>query len=109
MKRAARGGRVRRGTDKAVPAPVPSRSPYFPALCGGVALYLAGHALFRLRMTRTIGLHHIVAAGVAAALVAVVPHVSALAVGGALAVVLAGASVWERFELRDVRRRQRQA
>ena len=25
------------------------------ALCGGVALYLLGHAIFRFRMTRTVG------------------------------------------------------
>ena len=77
------------------------------ALCGGVALYLLGHAIFRFRMTRTIGLHHLVAAGAAAALILVAPHVSALAVAGLLAAVLGGAAISERLELAGLRRRQR--
>jgi low temperature requirement protein LtrA len=77
------------------------------ALCGGVALYLLGHAIFRVRMTRTIGVHHLVGAAAAAALIVVSPHVSALAVAGLLAIVLVGAVAWERVELADLRRRQR--
>ena len=77
------------------------------ALCGGVALYLLGHAIFRFRMTRTIGVHHLVGAVGAAALIVVSSYVSALVVAGLLAIVLGGAVVWERVELADVRRRQR--
>jgi low temperature requirement protein LtrA len=77
------------------------------ALCGGVALYLLGHAVFRFRMTKTIGRHHLVGAAAAAPLIVISPHVSALAVAGLLAIVLGGAAVWERVELADLRRRQR--
>jgi low temperature requirement protein LtrA len=76
------------------------------ALCGGVAVYLFGHALFRLRMTRTVGRHHLAGAVAAAALIAVAPHVSALAVAALLALVLGAAAAWERIEVGDLRRRQ---
>jgi low temperature requirement protein LtrA len=77
------------------------------ALCGGVALYLVGHSIFRVRMTRTVGAHHLVGGAAAAALILVSPHVSALAVSLLLAVVLVAAAAWERVELAGVRRRQR--
>jgi low temperature requirement protein LtrA len=77
------------------------------ALCGGVALYLLGHAIFRFRMTRTIGVHHLVGAAAAGALILVSPHVSALALAVLLAIVLVCAAAWERVELADLRRRQR--
>jgi len=77
------------------------------ALCGGVALYLLGHAIFRFRMTRTIGLHHLVGAAAAGALILLSPHISALASAVLLAIVLVGAAAWERVELADLRRRQR--
>ena len=76
------------------------------ALCAGVAVYLLGHALFRFRMTRTIGRHHLGAAAGSAALIVVSPHVSALALACLLAVVLGAAAAWERLELGDLRRRQ---
>jgi low temperature requirement protein LtrA len=76
------------------------------ALCGGVALYLLGHAIFRFRMTRTIGVHHLVGAAAAGALIVVSPHISALALAVLLAIVLVGAAAWERVELADLRRRQ---
>jgi low temperature requirement protein LtrA len=75
------------------------------ALCGGVAIYLLGHALFRLRMTRTIGRHHLAGAAASAALIFVSPRVPALAVAALLAVVLAAAAAWERLERADRRRR----
>ena len=75
------------------------------AFCGGVAIYLLGHALFRLRMTRTIGRHHLAGAAASAALIFVSPRVPALAVAGLLAVVLAAAAAWERLERADLRRR----
>jgi low temperature requirement protein LtrA len=76
------------------------------ALCAGVALYLLGHALFRFRMTHTIGRHHLTAAAASAALIVVAPHVSALALAGLLALALGAAATWERVELGDLRRRQ---
>ena len=76
------------------------------ALCAGVAVYLLGHALFRFRMTRTIGRHHLTAAAASAALILVAPHVSALALAGLLALALGAAATWERLELGDLRRRQ---
>jgi low temperature requirement protein LtrA len=79
------------------------------ALCGGIAVYLVGHAIFRLRMTRTVGAHHVVGAAAAVALVAVSPHVSALVVAGLLAVVLAAAAISERVELGELRRKQETA
>jgi low temperature requirement protein LtrA len=79
------------------------------AFCGGVAIYLLGHALFRLRMTRTIGRHHLAGAAASAALVFVSARIPALAVAALLAVVLAAAATWERLELADLRRRQAEA
>jgi low temperature requirement protein LtrA len=79
------------------------------ALCGGVAIYLLGHALFRFRMTRTIGRHHVGGAAASAVLISVSPRVPALAVAGLLAVVLAAAAAWEGLELAGLRRRQGEA
>jgi low temperature requirement protein LtrA len=75
------------------------------ALCGGVAIYLLGHAAFRLRMTRTIGRHHLAGAAASAALIPLSPHVPALAVAALLAAVGGAAAAWERFEVRTFRRR----
>jgi len=74
------------------------------ALCGGVAVYLLGHALFRLRMTRTYGLHHVTAAAASLVLLAFASHIPALVCGAILGVILLGALAWERRELRDRRR-----
>jgi low temperature requirement protein LtrA len=74
------------------------------ALCGGVAVYLLGHAAFRFRMTRTIGRHHLAGAAASAALIVVSAHVGALAVAGILALVLAVAATWERLEHTDLGR-----
>jgi low temperature requirement protein LtrA len=79
------------------------------ALCGGVAIYLLGHALFRLRMTRTIGRHHLAGAAASAALIFVSSRVPALAVAGLLVVVLAAAAAWERLERADRCRHQAEA
>src|SRR4051794_10217614 len=73
------------------------------ALCGGVAVYLLGHTLFRLRMTRTIGRHHLVGAAASAGLIFVSPLLPALAVAGLLIVILAAAAAWERLEHADHR------
>jgi len=77
------------------------------ALCGGVALYLLGHAVFRFRMSHTIGVHHLVGAAAAVAVLGLSRTVSALATGALLGVVLLGVIAWERRELADLRRRLR--
>jgi low temperature requirement protein LtrA len=77
------------------------------ALCGGVALYLIGHALFRLRMTGNVGWHHLVGAAIAAGLIGAASHLSAIAIATLLAAALATGAVWERRELRGMRRRWR--
>ena len=74
------------------------------ALCGGVALYLLGHAAFRLRMTHTYGFHHVTAAGASLALLPLAARIPALACGAILGVILLGALIWERRELRERRR-----
>jgi low temperature requirement protein LtrA len=79
------------------------------ALCGGVAVYLLGHGLFRLRMTGTIGGHHLAGAAAAGAMIAVSGRLSALVVAGSLAVVLGAAAAWERLELRHLRPRREPA
>ena len=75
------------------------------ALCGGVAVYLLGHATFRYRMTRTIGVHHLAGAAAAATVMLASSRIPALATAGLLGAVLVGVSVRERFELSDLRRR----
>lgn len=75
------------------------------ALCGGVAVYLLGHAAFRYRMTRTIGVHHLAGAAAAAAVMLASSQIPALATAGLLAGALVVVSVRERFELSDLRRR----
>ena len=74
------------------------------ALCGGVAVYLLGHAAFRFRMTRTIGRHQLAGAAASAVAILLAPHVPALAIAGILALVLAAAAAWERLEQADLRR-----
>jgi low temperature requirement protein LtrA len=75
------------------------------ALCGGLAIYLLGHAAFRVRMTRTIGVHHLAGAAAAAAILAASGRIPALATSGLLGVVLVAVVVWERFELFELRHR----
>jgi low temperature requirement protein LtrA len=74
------------------------------ALCGGVAVYLLCHAAFRLRMTRSFGLHHLTAAGASLALLSFASRVPALVCGGILGLVLLAALAWERRELHERRR-----
>lgn len=65
------------------------------ALCGGVALYLAGHAAFFLRMLGVVKVSELVAAAVALALFAATAHVSAVVVCGLLLANLLGlAGYW---------------
>jgi low temperature requirement protein LtrA len=59
------------------------------ALCGGTALYLAGHAAFRLRMTGTLRYAKLVAAAACLVLFAAVTDAPAWATAGLLTGVLA--------------------
>ena len=77
------------------------------ALCGGVALYQLGHSMFRLRMTRSYGVHHLAAAAASLALLAAAPQLPAILCGGLLGAIVLAALAWERYELRDLRRRLR--
>jgi low temperature requirement protein LtrA len=74
------------------------------ALCGGVAVYLLGHAAFRLRMTHGYGSHHVTAAGASLVLLAFASRIPALVDGAILGLILLAALVWERRELRERRR-----
>jgi low temperature requirement protein LtrA len=66
------------------------------ALCGGVALYLAGHAGFGLRMTGTVAYAKLCAAGACMLLFAAAGGLAAWAIAGALVVILALLGVGER-------------
>jgi low temperature requirement protein LtrA len=66
------------------------------ALCGGVALYLAGHAGFSLRMTGAIGYAKLLAASACMLLFAAAGGLPAWAIAGALVVVLGLLGVGER-------------
>jgi low temperature requirement protein LtrA len=75
------------------------------ALCGGIALYLLGQAIFRLRMTHSYGIHHLAAAGASLLLLAFAVRIPALVCGAILGVIMLAALFWERHELGAVRRR----
>jgi low temperature requirement protein LtrA len=75
------------------------------ALCGGIALYLLGHTIFRLRMTHSYGIHHLAAAGASLLLLAFAVRIPALVCGAILGVIMLVALFWERHELGAVRRR----
>jgi low temperature requirement protein LtrA len=66
------------------------------ALCGGVALYLAGHAAFGLRITGAVGYAKLCAAGACMLLFAVTGGLAAWAIAGILALVLLLLGVCER-------------
>jgi len=65
------------------------------ALCGGIALYLAGHAAFLGRMLGSIEVPKLAAAGVALILFALTASVSAVVVCGLLLADVAGLVVYE--------------
>jgi low temperature requirement protein LtrA len=67
------------------------------ALCGGVALYLTGHAAFRFRMTGAIGYGKLAAAGVCLILFALGSSLPAWAIAALVMGVLAMLVVFERI------------
>jgi low temperature requirement protein LtrA len=74
------------------------------ALCGGIAIYLLGHAFFRGRMTRTVGRHHLAGAMASITVGFASLRLPALATVALLVGVLGVVAVWERIELGDLRR-----
>jgi low temperature requirement protein LtrA len=58
------------------------------ALCGGVALYLAGHVAFRLRLVGSVGLEKVAAVAALLGLYAVGADMAAWALAGAVTAVL---------------------
>jgi low temperature requirement protein LtrA len=76
-------------------------------LCGGVALYLVAHILFRLRNVRSLNRQRVVATVVLLALIPVAATVPALAALALVAGVLAALIAYEALHFRDARARIR--
>ena len=76
-------------------------------LCGGPALYLVAHILFRLRNVHSLNRQRIVASVVLLALIPVVARVSGLAALALVAAVLVGLIVYEALRFREARVRIR--
>jgi low temperature requirement protein LtrA len=70
------------------------------ALCGGVALYLAGHVAFRLRIAGSVGVEKLVAAAALLVLYAVGAGLAAWALAGAVTVVLGAMCAYETVAAR---------
>ncbi len=77
------------------------------ALCGGVALYLIGHILFRLRNVRTFNRHRSVAAVLALACIPLAVEVDALVTLALMAALTAGLIAFEVIRFREARGRLR--
>ena len=65
------------------------------ALCGGVALYLVGHVLFRLRIAGSVGVEKLVAAAALLVLYTAGADLAAWALAGAVTVVLGAMCAYE--------------
>jgi low temperature requirement protein LtrA len=70
------------------------------ALCGGVALYLVGHVLFRLRIAGSVGVEKLVAAAVLVALYAAGASLDAWVLAGAVTLVLGAMCAYESASAR---------
>ena len=68
-------------------------------MCGGVALYLAGHAAFRLRMTGNLEVAKLVAAGAALVVYVITGHADAWVTALCLTAVLAALTIREAKEV----------
>jgi low temperature requirement protein LtrA len=82
-----------------------------PALaqCGGPALYLVGHVVFRLRNVGTVNRQRVVAAAVLVLLVPLAERIDAVWAVAAVAAVCVGLIAYEALRFGDVRTRVRQA
>ncbi len=85
----------------------PLDTPSAVELCGGPALYLIAHVLFRLRNVRSLNLQRIVATVVLLAAIPVATTASALLALALVAVVLAALIAFEALYFRDARARIR--
>ena len=77
------------------------------ALCGGVALYLAGHIAFRYRNVRTFNSHRAIATLACLALIPLALEVDALIALGAVTAVLVTLVAYEAIRFREARARVR--
>jgi len=92
-------------TRDSVSAPLPD--PARLALCGGVALYLVGHAAFALRMVREVEYEKLGVAVALLVLYAVTGGVAAWAVAAAVAAMMAALCAAETDTLREAVSRRR--
>jgi low temperature requirement protein LtrA len=79
------------------------------SLCGGVALYLVAHVLFRLRNVHTLNRRRLATGLLCAALVPVALELPALATLGILAALVGGSIVYEAIHFAQARARIRHA
>jgi low temperature requirement protein LtrA len=79
------------------------------ALCGGVALYLAAHVLFRLRNVRSWSVRRVVVALAALALIPLAVEIAALATLTLVAALTAGLIAYEAIRYAEARDRVRHA
>jgi low temperature requirement protein LtrA len=77
------------------------------ALCGGVALYLAGHNAFRLREVGSVSVPRLVVTILCCALIPVAVSVPSLVTLAILAVLLCGLAAFETMRYREFRRELR--
>jgi low temperature requirement protein LtrA len=79
------------------------------ALCGGVALYLIAHVLFRLRNVRTFNRHRSIVSLLLLALIPAAVELPALATLAAVAALCVGLIVYEAIRFAEARDRVRHA
>lgn len=79
------------------------------ALCGGVALYLIAHILFRLRNVRTLNRQRLVVAALLLALLPIAVEIPALATLAAVASFCVGLIAYEAIRFAEARDRVRHA
>jgi low temperature requirement protein LtrA len=78
-------------------------------LCGGIALYLVAHVLFRLRNVHTLNARRLATGLVCAALVPVAIELPALATLGVLAALVGASIAYDAFHFAQARARIRHA
>jgi len=76
-------------------------------LCGGVALYLLGHVVFRLRNVGSLNHRRLIAALVSLAIIPVVIEVDALVAMGLVTAICCGLIVYELIRHGEARERVR--
>ena len=79
------------------------------ALCGGIALYLVAHVLFRLRNVHSLSLRRVVVSAALLALIPLAVEIAALATLALVAVLCVGLIAYEAIRYADARERVRHA